>query len=191
MNLVCSSPAYPYAALRAPLSQMYTLTNFRRYQALQSIPVLTDQRPSEPWRCEARFLLLRTFMDHLPADIHSQLLTKSIADPRRMAPEKTSSGQYKEELTPCNIFSSQDMRIFLSCLATPDQDHPLVMLEPAVQDHQHTFLPTQSVSTIASAETRLTSADHSVPIQFLPDLCPHLCCSSRTGWVPPSFLWIL
>ena len=61
--------------------------------------------------------------------------------------------------------SSQDMRIFLLCLATLEQDPPLVMLEPAIQDHQHTHFSTQSVSTIASGETRLTSADHSVPIR--------------------------
>ena len=84
--------APPYPALRAPLAKMYTLSNFQRYQALQSIPVLTDQRPLEPWRREARFLLLRTYYGS--SFVRSHLLTESFL---------MSSGQYKEELTPWNL----------------------------------------------------------------------------------------
>ena len=36
-----------YTTLRARLVQIYTLSNFQRYQALQSTQVLMDQRPSE------------------------------------------------------------------------------------------------------------------------------------------------
>ena len=44
IDLVRNPPTEPYAALRSLLVQMYTLSNFHRYQAHQSIPVLTDQR---------------------------------------------------------------------------------------------------------------------------------------------------
>ena len=73
---------------------MYTLSNFQRYQALQSIPVLTKQRPSELMDKmlvllsedeKPGFFCLWLFMDRLPAVIRSHLLTESIADPRRMA----------------------------------------------------------------------------------------------------------
>ena len=47
IDLIRDPTADPYTTLRARLVQIYTLTNFQRYQALQSIPVLTDQRPSE------------------------------------------------------------------------------------------------------------------------------------------------
>ena len=65
-------------------------------------------------------------MDHLPVDIHSQLLTKSIADPRWMAPEKTSSGQYKEELTPCNLSSSACFNGWGCHLASGTMDVPSI-----------------------------------------------------------------
>ena len=42
------------------------------------------------------FFLFGLFMNRIPADICSHLLTESIADPRCMAPEQTSSGQYEE-----------------------------------------------------------------------------------------------
>ena len=72
---------------------MYTLTNFQRYQALQSIPVLTDQRASElmdkmlvvlPEDEKAGFFFQGLFMDHLPADIRSHLMIEWITDPRWM-----------------------------------------------------------------------------------------------------------
>ena len=68
----------PYAALRSLLVQMYTLSNFQRYQALQSIPVLTDQRLLElmdkmlvllPEDKKSGFFFLGLYMDHLSAYI--------------------------------------------------------------------------------------------------------------------------
>ena len=46
IDLIRDPTADPYTTLRARLVQIYTRTNFQRYQALKSIPVLTDQRPS-------------------------------------------------------------------------------------------------------------------------------------------------
>ena len=94
IDLISNPTADPYTTLRTRLIQMYTLSNFQRYQALQSIPVLTDQRPSElmdkmlvllPKDVKPGFFFLGLFMDCLPADICSHLLTELIADPRLMA----------------------------------------------------------------------------------------------------------
>ena len=94
IDLISNPTADPYTTLRTRLIQMYTLSNFQRYQALQSIPVLTDQRPSElmdkmlvllPEDVKPGFFFLGLFMDCLPADICSHLLTELIADPRLMA----------------------------------------------------------------------------------------------------------
>ena len=62
---------------------MYTLSDFQRYQALQSLPLLSDQRPSE--LVDKMLVLLREdkkpgfffrglFMDRLPADIRAHFL---------------------------------------------------------------------------------------------------------------------
>lgn len=94
LDLVRSPPAEPYEALRRRLIQMYTLSDFQRYQALQSLPLLSDQRPSElmdkmlmllPEDEKPGFFFRGLFMDRLPADVRSHLLTESISDPRRMA----------------------------------------------------------------------------------------------------------
>ena len=102
IDLIRDPTADPYTTLRARLVQIYTLSNFQRYQALQSIPV-TDQRPSE-------------------------LMDKML-------------------------------------VLLPEQGPPLVVQDPAAQANLHLRLPPQSVGIIASAETRLTSADHLVPFR--------------------------
>ena len=56
------------------------------------------------------------------------------------------------------------LKIYFLCLKIPEQDPPLVVLDLAVQVDLHPLFPSQSVGIIASGETRLTSADHSVPI---------------------------
>jgi len=77
-------PADPYEALRRCLIQIYTLSNFHRYQALQSLPFLSNKRPSE--LMDKIFILLRDlFMDRLPAYVWIHLLSEFINDPPGMA----------------------------------------------------------------------------------------------------------
>ena len=75
---------------------MYTLSDFQRYQALQSLPLLSDQGPSPSELMDKILVLLPEdekpgfffrglFMDRLPADIRAHLLSESISVPRRMA----------------------------------------------------------------------------------------------------------
>ena len=47
LDLVRAPPVKPYKALRRRLIQMYSLSNFQRYQSLKSLALLTDQCPSE------------------------------------------------------------------------------------------------------------------------------------------------
>ena len=63
---------------------MYTLSDFQRYQALQSLPLLSDQRHSElldkmlvllPEDERPGFFFWGLFMDRLPADIQAHLLS--------------------------------------------------------------------------------------------------------------------
>jgi len=94
LDLVRAPPVEPYEALRRRLIKMYTLSDFQRYQALQSLPLLSDQRPSElmdkmlmllPEDEKPGFFFRGLFMDRLPADIRAHLLSESISDPRGMA----------------------------------------------------------------------------------------------------------
>lgn len=119
IDLIRNPTSDPYATLRTSLIQMYTLSNFQRYQALQSIPVLTDQRPSElmdkmlvllPEDEKPGFFFLGLFMDRLPADIRSHLLTESIADPRRMATRADELWTVRGRINAVHAVSSQDYR---------------------------------------------------------------------------------
>ena len=73
---------------------MYSLSDFQCYQALQSLPLLSDQRPSElidnmlilsPEDEKPGFFFRGLFLDRLPADIQAHLLSESISDARGMA----------------------------------------------------------------------------------------------------------
>ena len=44
LDLVCAPPAKPYEASRRRLIQMHSLSDLQGYQALQSLPLLYDQR---------------------------------------------------------------------------------------------------------------------------------------------------
>ena len=44
LDLVFAPPAKPYEASRRRLIQMHSLSDLQRYQALQSLPLLYDQR---------------------------------------------------------------------------------------------------------------------------------------------------
>ena len=47
LDLVRAPPAKPHKALRRCLFHMFSLSDFQRYQALQSLSLLFDQSPSE------------------------------------------------------------------------------------------------------------------------------------------------
>jgi hypothetical protein len=117
IDLIRSPPADPYSTLRARLVHMYTLSDFQRYQALQSLPVLTDQKPSElmdkmlvllPEDAKPGFFFLGLFMDRLPADIRSHLLTESIADPRKMATRADELWTVRGRVNTVHSIPSQD-----------------------------------------------------------------------------------
>mgnify|MGYP000876348990 CR=1 FL=1 len=119
IDLIRSPPADPYSTLRARLVHMYTLSDFQRYQALQSLPVLTDQKPSElmdkmlvllPEDEKPGFFFMGLFMDRLPADIRSHLLTESIADPRRMATRADELWTVRGRVNVVNSIPSQGFK---------------------------------------------------------------------------------
>ena len=56
------------------------------------------------------FFFLGLFMDRLPVDIHSHLLTESIADPRRMATRADELWTIRGRVNAIHAISSQDLR---------------------------------------------------------------------------------
>ena len=116
LDLVRAPPATPYEALRSCLIQMNMLSDFQRYQALQSLPLLSDQRPSElmdkmlvllPEDKKPGFFLWGLFMDRLPADIPAHLLSESISDPQRMALRADELWTMRGWSVPVQVLSEQ------------------------------------------------------------------------------------
>ena len=98
---------------------MYSLSDFQRYQALQSLPLLSDQRPSElmdkmlmllPEEEKPGFFFRGLFMDRLPADIRSHLLTESISDPRRMALRADELWTIRGKSSTVHMVSDEDFQ---------------------------------------------------------------------------------
>ena len=116
LDLDRAPPAAPYKALRSRLIQMYTLSDFQRYPALQSLPLLSDQRPSElmdkklvllPEDEKPGFFFRGLFMDPLPADIRAHLLSESISDPQRMALLADELWTIRGRSIPVQVLSEQ------------------------------------------------------------------------------------
>ena len=125
---------------------MYMLSDFQRYQALQSLPLLSDQRPSElmdkklvllPEGEKPGFFFRGFFMDRLLADIRAHLLWESISDPRRMAlradelwtirgrsvPVQALSEQFEDVYAlPRRNSSTRSVPRFSSRLSVPEDD---------------------------------------------------------------------
>ena len=118
LDLVRAPPADPYAALRRRLIQMYSLSDFQRYQALQSLPLLSDQRPSElmdkmlvllPEDEKPGFFFRGLFLDRLPADIRAHLLSESIKDPRGMALRADELWSVRGRSVPVQVLSDHQV----------------------------------------------------------------------------------
>ena len=85
LDLVQGPLVKPYKALRRCVIQMYSLRDFQIDQALQRLPFLFDQCPSELMDKtlvqEACFFFRGLFIHCLSADIRAHLLSLSINDP--------------------------------------------------------------------------------------------------------------
>ena len=152
---------------------MYTLSDFQRYQALQSLPLLSDQRPSELMDKmlillsedeKPGFFFCGLFMDRLPANVQAHILSESINDPRGMA-------QHADELWTiqgrgASVQTLSDDQ-FDDVNALPQRSsargfwsRPVVSTQPQTQ-----ATGPQIAGTTIDGETMLPSVVHPAPIQ--------------------------
>ena len=94
LDLIRSPPADPYEALKARLLQLYGLDDFQRYEAICSLPLSGDIKPSKlmtnmlallPEDHKPCFFLRGAFLKRLPADVRAHLVRDSISDPVALA----------------------------------------------------------------------------------------------------------
>ena len=84
----------PYEVLRDRLVRLYTLNDYQRFEALVSLTLSGDQKPSHlmnrmlallPDDYKPDFVLRGLFLRRLPIDVRSHLLREKVDDPREMS----------------------------------------------------------------------------------------------------------
>ena len=88
----------PHESFKECLTELYTLNLFQRYQALMSLTLAAEEKPSTLMSkmCSLvpldhrvhkseRFIFKGFFLDHLPLNICTHLMREDIKDPRKLA----------------------------------------------------------------------------------------------------------
>ena len=118
LDLIRAPPAKdPYEVLRECFITLYTLNDYQRFQALVSLPLSGDQKPSHlmnrmlallPDNFKPDLILCGLFLQHLPIDVCSHLLWEKGSDPWALALK--ADELYRSRL------SSSSMNLFLEVL---------------------------------------------------------------------------
>ena len=95
LNLIRNPPAgNPYKVLRECLKTLYMLNDYQRFEALVSLPLSGDQKPSHLMDkmlallsddYKPDFILRGLFLRRPPINVRSHLLHKKVSDPRALA----------------------------------------------------------------------------------------------------------
>ena len=95
LDLIKSPPSSePYEALKQRLLRLFALDDFQRYEAISSLPLSGDMKPSKlmssmlallPVGHKPCFFLLGAFLKRLPADVRAHLLRDDFSDPISLA----------------------------------------------------------------------------------------------------------
>ena len=89
---------------------LYTLNDYERFEALVSLPLSGDQKPSHlmnrmlallPDDYKPDFILRGLFLLHLPIDVLSHLLREKVSDPRALALK--ADELYQSRVSPSSV----------------------------------------------------------------------------------------
>ena len=95
LDLIKAPPVEgPYEALKRRLLKLFALDDFQRYEAISSLPLSGDMKPSKlmsnmlallPVGHKPCFFLRGAFLKRLPADVRAHLLRDDFSDPISLA----------------------------------------------------------------------------------------------------------
>ena len=95
LDLILAPPAGdPYEVLKERLTTLYSLNDYQRFEALVSLPLTGDQKPSHLMNrmlglllddYKPDFILRGLFLRRLPILVRSHLLQEKISEPRALA----------------------------------------------------------------------------------------------------------
>ena len=104
----------PYGVLREHLIMLYTLNDYQRFEALVSLPLSGDQKPSYlmnrmlallPDNYKPDFILTGLFLRHLPIDVWSHLLHEKVSVHRALALKADELYQSRVPPSSVNLLS--------------------------------------------------------------------------------------
>ena len=111
LDLIRAPPAGdPYGVLREFLITLYMLNDYQRFEALVSLPLYGDQKPSHlmnrmlallPDDYKPDFILRGLFLRHLHIDVRSHLLREKVSDPRVLALK--ADKLYQSQVSPSSV----------------------------------------------------------------------------------------
>ena len=115
LDLIRSPPAGdPYKVLRDYLITLYTLNDCQRFEALVSLPLSGDQKPSHLMDkmlallsddYKPDFILRGLFLRRPPINVRSHLLHKKVSDPRAFALKANKLYQSRISSSSVNLLS--------------------------------------------------------------------------------------
>ena len=116
LDLIKSPPSSePYEALKQRLLKLFALAAFQRYEAISSLPLSGDMKPSKlmssmlallPVGHKPCFFLRGAFLKRLPADVRAHLLRDDFSDPISLALKADEIYQSRVASNPVYAVSS-------------------------------------------------------------------------------------
>ena len=116
LDLIRAPPAGdPYEVLKERLTTLYSLNDYQRFEALVSLPLTGDQKPSHlmnrmlallPDVYKPDFILRGLFLRRLPVEVRSHLLQEKISDSPALALKADKLFQSKVS-SPVNLLAEQ------------------------------------------------------------------------------------
>ena len=128
LDLIRAPPAGdPYGVFRKRLITLYTLNGYQQFEALASLPLSEDQKPSHlmnrmiallPDNYKPDFILRGLFLQRLHIDIQSHLLDEKVSDPRALALKADELYQSRVLSSLLNLLL-EDLQVNLVSSCTP------------------------------------------------------------------------
>ena len=119
LDLIRAPPAGdPYGVLQEGLITLYTLNDYQRFEALVSLPLSGDQKPSHlmnmmlallPDDYKPDFILRGMFLRRLPIHVRSHLLREKVSDPRALTLKADELLSFPMDLLPRNLATGSDI----------------------------------------------------------------------------------
>ena len=122
----------PYEVLKKHLTTLYSLNDYQRFEALVSLPLTGDQKPSHlmnrmlallPDNYKPNFILLGLLLRRLPIEVPSHLLQEKILYPCALALKADKLFQRRVS-SPVNLLAEQFKEARVSAVATKSRPSP-------------------------------------------------------------------